>query len=61
MSLFFKHDFNKIKFYVKLDILKIEVYIYFEVEFDISNVKFYLNFQKKKKIKWQNMHKTRHF
>ena len=29
MSMFFKFDFNKIKFCVKLKILKIEFYVYF--------------------------------
>ena len=29
MSLFLKFYFNKIEFYVKLDILKIEFYVYF--------------------------------
>ena len=29
MSLFLKHDFDKIEFYVKLDILKIELHVYF--------------------------------
>ena len=41
-------DFYKIKFCVKLENLKIEFYVYFQVEFDISNVKFHLNLKKKK-------------
>lgn len=43
-------DFYKIKFCVKLENLKIEFYVYFQVEFDISNVKFHLNLKKKKKL-----------
>ena len=43
-------DFNTIELCVKLDILKIKLYVYFKVGLNISNVKFHLNFQKKKKL-----------
>ena len=46
MPLFLKFDFNKFELCVKLDTLKIKLYVYFYVELDISNVEFYLNFQK---------------
>ena len=46
MSLFLKFDFNKIELCVKLDIFKIEFYVYFKVELDISSVEFHLNFKK---------------
>ena len=48
MPLFLKFDFNKIELCVKLDTLKIKLYVYFYMELNISNVEFYLNFQKKK-------------
>ena len=57
MSLFFKLDFNKIEFCIKHEILKIELYVYFKVELDISNVEFHLNFQT---IKWQKMNRAQH-
>jgi len=40
-------NFNKIEFCIKLNILKIKLYVYFQVELDINNVKFHLDFQKK--------------
>ena len=48
MPLFLKFDFNKFELCVKLDTLKIKLYVYFYVELNISNIEFYLNFQKKK-------------
>ena len=48
MFLFLNLDFNKIEFCVKLDILKIEFYVYFQVKLNISNIEFHLNFQKNK-------------
>ena len=42
--------FLKLEFCKKLDILKIELYIY-KVKLDISNIEFHLNFQKKKSVK----------
>ena len=58
MLLFFKFNFNKIKLCVKLHILKIELYVYFLVELDISNIEFHLNFQKN--LSEIFMRKTRH-
>ena len=40
--------FLKIKICVKLKILKIEFYVYFQVKLNISNIEFHLNFQKNK-------------
>ena len=42
MHMFLELKFNKIEFCVKLNILKIEFYVYFWVELDIANIEFHL-------------------